>query len=1817
MAKNKSFVHLHVHADGSALDGLSQVKKMVPRVIELGQTALAITDHGSMSATYDLYKATKGTDIKPIYGIEAYLAPAVPRTHKEPVRWASGGGDDVSGAGAYTHMTMWAETNEGLHNLFRLSSEAYLTGFYRKPRMDEELLRKYHKGIIATTGCPSGEVQTWLRIGDYEKAKAAAAKFAEIFGEGNFFVELMDHGLEIEKTVIPQLLQIAKELGLPTVATNDSHYTHKEDSHVHEALLCIGSGSKLSDDTRFKFDGDGYYLKTAEEMRAIWDHIAPDACDNTVLIAERCVANFEDGFNLMPEFPVPEGETESTWLMKEVMSGLHKRYPNGIPEDRIKQAEYEVGVINQMGFPGYFLVTADFINWAKEQGIRVGPGRGCLSGDSNILTPSGFKKIKDIKVNDEVYDEKGAIVKVPAVFEYDCAEPLIEIKGFYGGNGNKMTSDHKVLVSKDGATPPIWVRADEISLNDYLVKPAVLEGRALVKHTDADFLDDDFLYYKVKEIGFVPAEGKVYDFTVPTTNSYVTDSYVVHNSAAGSTVAYAMGITDIDPMRHGLMFERFLNPERVSMPDIDVDFDDRRRGEVIDYVIQKYGEDKVANITTFMSVKAKAAIKDATRVLGLPYILGDALTKVYPQPIVGRDLSLSDAYDPANERYDEAAEFRALAESTPDYKEIVKLAKGLEGVRRGHGMHAAGVIMSKKPLVETVPLMKRDTNSPVMTQFEYPTCEYLGLLKMDFLGLSNLGTLDETLRLIKQNKNVEVDLDKIGEDLNDTKTFEMVARGETLGVFQLDSPPMRSLLKLMEPDKFEDISAVLALYRPGPMGAGSHIEYAERKNKRRKVTPIHPELEKDLEPILGETYGLCVAGETVIWDANSGKRVRIDSIQESVNKGSFYTFGINDEGIVVKSKVSHFIPTGRKQVLKITTRNGRSIRLSEDHPMLTPRGWVNAGDLVAGVDRLAVPSSAFDTGNKSPMTPEEARFLGYLLGDGYINLDQNNFTNKDFELLNKVSRLAKEIFPDVYPVIRDRRNTASPSGKAYTSRVDFMASPEGTGRGNSSKNGVYKNLSINVWLKELGFKNKTLSANKFIPELVFASGNEAIIELLAGLWDSDGSVGNKAATLKTISRELATDVQDALTRLGILSTIYLSESFNSIVGKHAAYQVTVSDSRFWKLVTPRLASKHKRESVAPSYSRSQISNGINGSLMLNNLKELVLNDDSLPIGVRKRLQANGKISIKAATNYLNRSHGLAAATIPSLRLDGSYLPMNEISRTYLENYGTNEDFLYANQNWTIIDEIVEDGFDEMYDITVEGIHNFIANGFVSHNCIYQEQVMKVAQELAGYSLGKADLLRRAMGKKDPKILAQEFAPFRDGMRERGYSDPAIQSLWDVLVPFSDYAFNRAHTAGYGLVSYWTAYLKANFPAEYMAALLTTNADNKDKLALYLGECRRMGIKVLSPDVNMSELNYTAVGDDIRVGLVGVKNVGEKVISAWLAARKEKGKASSFADFLIKADGNLATKKSLESLIKAGAFDSFGHSRAALFTIVEDALKLSKKVIKNSAKDQVSLFDDDSLDFQLEIPEMEEWDKTEKLKLEREMLGLYVSDHPLGEYAEAISMLSTLSIADLRDAEHPPTDTIKLAGLVSAIDRKTTKKSGEPWALVTIEDLDSSINVFVFPKTYVEYGDLLKRDSVLVFTGKAEKRDDGSTSVIIRDISEPNLVLAQKKAERRAERVASGEITEAEAKSIPLVRQAIDEGNTNPIVIAVDESQLDVVKTTKLKDLLLEYSGTRPVHVRMKRTDGTYATFVLSSDYNATGTGELAAEIRALFGAEAV
>jgi len=703
-----NFAHLHVHTEYSMLDGAARISELVAEVARQEMPAVAMTDHGNMFGAYEFWKKARDAGVNPIIGMEGYLTPGTHRSDKTRVNYAGGGEDDVSGGGAYTHLTLWAENTTGMHNLFRLASLASIEGYYFKPRMDVELLQNFHEGVIATTGCPSGEVQTRLRLGQYDEALRVAGEMRDLFGKDNYFVEVMDHGLPLEKRVLGDLKKLAQELGLPLIGTNDSHYTHAADSTAHEALLCVQSGSTLDDPKRFKFDSQDFYIKSAAEMRALFSDF-PGAADNTLLIAERVSVEFDESANYMPDYPVEDGDTVDAAFRREVEAGLAERYPDGISDEVRQRAEYEIGVITQMGFSSYFLVVADFINWAKNNGIRVGPGRG---------------------------------------------------------------------------------------------------------------------------------------------------------SGAGSMAAYAMKITELDPIVHGLIFERFLNPDRVSMPDFDVDFDERRRGEVIPYVTDKYGDDRVAQIVTFGTIKAKQALKDASRVLGYPFGMGEKLTKAMPPSVMGKDIPLGGILDKSHERYKEAGDFRALLDADQDAKKVFEVARGLENLKRQWGVHAAGVIMSRAPLMDIIPIMKREQDGQIVTQFDFPTAESLGLVKMDFLALRNLTIIDDALDNIEESRGERPVLE--GLELDDEATYELLSRGDTLGVFQLDGGPMRSLLKLLRPERFEDISAVLALYRPGPMGADSHTNYALRKNGAQAITPLHPELADALDDILGETYGLIVYQEQVM-----------------------------------------------------------------------------------------------------------------------------------------------------------------------------------------------------------------------------------------------------------------------------------------------------------------------------------------------------------------------------------------------------------------------------------------------------------------------------------------------------------------------------------------------------------------------------------------------------------------------------------------------------------------------------------------------------------------------------------------------------------------------------------------------------------------------------------------------------------------------------------------------------------------------------------------------------------------------------------------
>jgi DNA polymerase-3 subunit alpha len=1156
-----SFVHLHVHTEYSMLDGAARVGDLVAEVARQEMPAIAMTDHGNVFGAFDFYKQATNVGVKPIIGIEAYVAPES-RHEKKRVQWASGGDDDVSGGGAYTHMTILAENNQGLANLFRLSSLASLEGYYYKPRMDRELLSRYADGLIATTGCPGGEIQTRLRMGNYREALRAASDYRDIFGAPNFFLELMDHGIEIETRVRADLLKLAKELNLPLLATNDLHYTFAEDGAAHEALLCVQSGSTLADPKRFKFDNHEFYVKTAAQMRELFKDI-PESCDNTLLIAERCNVTLREGENLLPRFEVPQGESEDSWLRALSHKGLMNRLGDRVRPDHLQRLDYELDVMIKMGFPGYFLVVADLCSHAREVGIRVGPGRG---------------------------------------------------------------------------------------------------------------------------------------------------------SAAGSLVAYALGITGLDPLEHGLLFERFLNPERISMPDIDLDFDERRRSEMIRYATEKYGDDRVAQIITYGTIKSKQALKDATRVLGYPYAIGEKLTKALPPSVMGKDITLGGVFDRQDPRHGEAGEFRTLYETDVDSKRVVDLAKGLEGLKRQWGVHAAGVILSREPLLDVIPIHRREADGAIITQFDMGACEATGLLKMDFLGLRNLSVLDDALDNIKLNLNIDVVLEDL--PLADQKTFELLSRGDTLGVFQLDGGPMRALLRSMSPDSFADISAVIALYRPGPMGENAHNNYADRKNGRKPVEAIHPELREPLAEILGDTYGLIV---------------------------------------------------------------------------------------------------------------------------------------------------------------------------------------------------------------------------------------------------------------------------------------------------------------------------------------------------------------------------------------------------------------------------------------------------------------------------YQEQVMAIAQKVAGFSLGRADLLRKAMGKKNKEILDKEYIPFEAGMKSNGFGDAAIKRLWEVLIPFSDYAFNRAHSAGYGVVSFWTAYLKANYPTEYMAALLTSVRDDKDKSALYLSECRRMGISVLPPDVNESNSEYTPRGRDIRFGLAAIRNVGEGVVASIKTAREAKGAFTSFGDFLAKVDAQVCNKKTIESLIKAGAFDDLRHHRKGLVAVHLTAIDAVIESKRAEAIGQFDLFGDvggsQMSGLEIEIPEGE-WDKATLLAFEREMLGLYVSDHPLLGVEHILRSNTDMSISALLDDGGVQEGFVTIGGLITGISRKVSRQ-GSSWAIVTVEDLEGALEVLFFANTYNQYALTLIEDRVVTIRGRVDRRED-----------------------------------QVRFSAFEMSALDITSGPVGPLLISLPISSCTPPIVERIKEILRSHPGKREVHLQINDSG---SNTMMKIDALVTSSPSLSADLKTVLG----
>ena len=1140
-----SFVHVHTHSVYSLLDGAARVERLVEQALEYEMPALALTDHGYMCGAVDFYRRARKAGVKPIIGCEVYFTPNS-RLKRD-------------GKPELYHLLLLAKNNEGLRNLMALVSSAAVEGFYYKPQVDMELLERHSEGLVGTSACMSGVISKSIELGNPEQAREWARRYASVFGPGDFYLEIQDQGITGENGVTQsqlcaEIASIGEEIGLPLVATNDIHYLTREDAKTQDLLLCIGTGKNLDDTRRMRFSCDEFFMKSPQQMAEVMSAY-PEALANTLEIAEKCSIEMTFDELHLPVFAVPELHTQESYLRERCIEGLRRRYGDPVPDEPMQRLDYELGIINEKGYAPYFLIVADFVAWAKENGIRVGPGRG---------------------------------------------------------------------------------------------------------------------------------------------------------SAAGSIIAYSLGITALDPIANGLLFERFLNPERTEMPDIDIDFDDARRSEVIDYVRKQYGDDHVAQIITFGTMKARQAVRDAGRVLGYPYGVPDRISKMI----------VDDLKATIHSSMAQNAEFKEDYEANGDTKRIVDAACSLEGIVRGEGVHAAGVVICPEPVAEYVPVKYDTKGGAVITQWDGPTVADLGLLKMDFLGLRTLTVIADAVANIEANHGIRIDPDEIPFD--DDATFALLRRADTVGVFQVESGGMRQLLKRMKPETFADVVAILALYRPGPLGSGMVDDFVERKHGRREVTYY----DERLKPILKETYGTVV---------------------------------------------------------------------------------------------------------------------------------------------------------------------------------------------------------------------------------------------------------------------------------------------------------------------------------------------------------------------------------------------------------------------------------------------------------------------------YQEQVMRISMEMSGFSAAKADKLRKAMGKKLVDVLDALKTDWVEGAAANGYEPTLAESMWNDIEPFAEYAFNKSHSAAYGVITMQTAYLKAHYPLEYMAAVLTSYQGKTDNIVKYVAECNRAGMKVLPPDVNSSRRDFTAVPEGIRFGLAGIRGVGEGVVEGIIATRESDGPFTSLHDFCDRVDLKQINRKTIEALIKAGAFDSTGYTRKHLMSMMDECVDAAIKRQKDRDSGQTTMFDvfgDDDSGFAEEVPPplADEWDKKMKLAFEKEMLGIYVSDHPLREIAGEVRRAAEHSLGDID--ELPGGTYAWFAGILTAVDRKPTKK-GLMMAVVTLEDLEGNVEAVLFPQTYDKYRDLIEVDAVLRLRGRLEE-DDRGRKLLVQDV-----------------------------QAFDGVKFDLPPGK---VIVETDHGAVANGRFERLKEIVARYPGRDTLELHLKGTDAVKVFKCGMVDRFANG---LHAELMELFGAASV
>jgi DNA polymerase-3 subunit alpha len=1608
-----SFTHLHVHTEYSMLDGAARLDELVAAAAADGQPALGITDHGNMYGILDFYRACKDQGVKPILGTEAYMA----HDHRTERIAARGKMDDSGGEGEggkkpWYHLTLLAESEVGYKNLIQLASRSFMEGYYRKPKIDWELLEEHSEGLIATTGCLGGHVLQAMvpkAIMDPDKQQAdplsederfdnavkLAGRLQDIFGRDNLFVELQDHGIPAQQWSNPRLAQLAKAIRAPLLATNDSHYVHREDARSHDALLCVQTNSLVSDKNRFKFHGDDHYLKSAEEMRYLFREL-PTACDNTLWVAERCEVEIEFGKPQLPNFPLPPGfATDDDYLRHLVFEGAKKRWGDTLDDKVTDRLLFELKVIGDMGFSSYFLITWDLIKHARDNEIRVGPGRG---------------------------------------------------------------------------------------------------------------------------------------------------------SAAGCAVAYTLWITDLDPIKYDLLFERFLNPSRISMPDIDMDFDTRYRDEMIRYAAERYGRENVAQIITFGTIKARQAVRDAARVLGHDYGTGDRIAKAMPPLIMGRDTPLYaclEEHPKYVDGYKMATEIREMYSSDPTSKEVIDVAKGLEGLRRSDGIHAAAVVITKEPLTTYLPIQRKPEpgkpieEAPVVTQYEMHGVEDLGLLKMDFLGLRNLDIISDTLDLIQMTRGDMPDIDHV--DLEDEKTYDLLRAGQTVGVFQLESPPMRALMRSLSPDTFEDVAALVALYRPGPMAANMHNDYADRKNGRKEIEYLHP----DAEEILGSTYGLMIYQESVmriaqkfagysLAEADNLRKACLPAGTKMLTTRGYVpiekVMSLKDRRVQTidqttattrHEEVEDVWSVGMKPVYRLTTSTGYVIEATDNHPFLVEDDWkelkdIRPGDLVAVAGRTSTQG-----GSSCPIHHVELAAL--LISGGYTPDPDGpyggnaHFCNTDPHLLERF-RIAYEDFFGV----EHRR----------TYEID----------------GVTQLKLSRDELRQLGpvIGSYGLAGDKAIPSWIVNASLTQVERFLGLYFCCDGWADASGVHYGTKSLPVARSLKRMLLRCGIVSNIL----HRDIHGRGRHYTVSVADrneaKRFGLLIEPHLTYEKLTKVERHLYdweSRGSATNiGIPSSFLRQELE--------------RRAQVTGRSK---------RDLGVDSGGYTSVRV----LHPNTLNGLlYSERL---EDLRTGDLRWDTVVSVEYVGEEECFDFRMANADRpyAVVEDFLVHNC----------------------------GKKIRELIVKERQKFEEGCEANGYGRELGKEWFDIIEPFADYAFNKSHSYGYGFIAYQIAYLKANYPAEYMSALLTSVKSNLDKAAVYLAECRAMEIPVTVADVNRSLVDFAPElrrgedggidGAEIVFGMSAVRGVGTGHCELIIAEREANGAYADFYDFCERVDLGVLNKKTVEALIKAGAFDSVGHPRQGLLMVFESIIDRTIARRKEAEAGVMSLFDSMGgesvrtsggggfgFDEREEIPDVE-FPKAQKLAFEKEMLGLYVSDHPLFGAEDFLARRTEVGLDALAECEDGAIKTV--GGVITNLQRKWTKK-GDLMGVFVLEDLKSNIETMVFPRTMTEHGHKLEDDAIVLVKARIDKRDDT-----------PKLI----------------------AMEIEVVEGVSD--SATPFRLRVMPNRLTAELIAQLKEILLEHPGDHPVLLHL----GDDKVLRLPPAYGVDAETGLVSEIRVLLGPAAL